>query len=99
LHRLGSMEVPKGSSSNLPPLAPAVVDQLSASANVWALASHLYWGIWAIIQVECSDMRAVVCVPILLCVCHRIADVQLLCRSRVSLASALLWCGPRRVKG
>jgi hypothetical protein len=56
LHRLGSMEVPTGSSSSssssLPPLAPATLDELSASANVWALASHLYWGIWAIIQVR-----------------------------------------------
>lgn len=52
VHRLGSMEVPT-CSNELPPLQPAVVDQLSASANVWALASHLYWGIWAIIQVRC----------------------------------------------
>lgn len=55
LHRLGSMQVPSGassSSSSLPPLAAATLDELSASANVWALASHLYWGIWAIIQVR-----------------------------------------------
>jgi hypothetical protein len=50
LHRLGSLEV-ASSSGDLQPLAPEVLDQLSASANVWALASHLYWGIWAIIQV------------------------------------------------
>lgn len=57
LHRLGSMEVPKGSDSSLQPLAPAVVDHLSASANVWALASHLYWGIWAIIQVGAAGWK------------------------------------------
>jgi len=55
LHRLGRMELPGGSSSSsgeVTPLSAAVVDQLSASVNVWALASHLYWGIWAIIQVS-----------------------------------------------
>lgn len=63
LHRLGSMEVPSGtsgsSSSSLPPLAPATLEELSASANVWALSSHLYWGIWAIIQVRCLQVAAV----------------------------------------
>lgn len=62
LHRLGSMEVPSGtsgSSSSLPPLAPATLDEMSASANVWALASHLYWGIWAIIQVRGLQVAAV----------------------------------------
>jgi ethanolamine kinase len=33
-----------------PPVHPEVLDRLSAEANVWALASHLYWGVWAIIQ-------------------------------------------------
>lgn len=32
------------------PVAPDTLDRLSAEANAWALASHLYWGIWAIIQ-------------------------------------------------
>lgn len=40
--------------SNAAQLSPAELDKLSASANVWALASHLYWGIWAIIQVGSS---------------------------------------------
>jgi hypothetical protein len=33
-----------------PPVDPEVLDRLSAEANAWALASHLYWGVWAIIQ-------------------------------------------------
>lgn len=39
-----------GSAAANVPLQPEVLDQLSAEANVWALASHLYWGIWALIQ-------------------------------------------------
>jgi hypothetical protein len=39
------------SGGALQPLSPEVLDQLCAGVNVWALASHLYWGIWAIIQV------------------------------------------------
>jgi hypothetical protein len=33
-----------------PPVDPGVLEKLSAEANAWALASHLYWGVWAIIQ-------------------------------------------------
>lgn len=44
-----------GGSAEAAPLPASVMDQLSASANVWALASHLYWGIWAIIQVSCHS--------------------------------------------
>ncbi len=43
-------------------LEPARVDALCAEANVFALASHLYWGVWAIVQA-----RPVVC----LLVCFR----------------------------
>ena len=33
------------------------VDALVVEANVFALASHLYWGIWALIQAKCVRMR------------------------------------------
>lgn len=32
------------------PIEPQLLDRLVAEANVWALASHLYWGIWALVQ-------------------------------------------------
>jgi hypothetical protein len=53
LHRLGSLEGPEaaGDPGSVPPLPAEQLERLSASANVWALASHLYWGIWAIVQV------------------------------------------------
>jgi hypothetical protein len=51
LQRLGSLEVAARSEAELPRLPAAQLDRLSAAANVWALASHLYWGIWAIVQV------------------------------------------------
>eukprot|EP00878_Enallax_costatus_P046645 GHUV01056890.1.p1 GENE.GHUV01056890.1~~GHUV01056890.1.p1 ORF type:complete len:271 (+),score=63.88 GHUV01056890.1:192-1004(+) len=38
------------------PLPSDQLDRLSAEANVWALASHLYWGIWALIQACHSPM-------------------------------------------
>lgn len=31
----------------------AALSKLSAEANIWALASHAYWGVWALIQVRC----------------------------------------------
>lgn len=34
------------------------VDALVIEANVFALASHLYWGIWALIQAKCVHARA-----------------------------------------
>jgi hypothetical protein len=76
VHRLGSMEVrsSSASSSELPPLPADVVDRLSASANVWALASHLYWGIWAIIQVRGAHLAGTIMVP----------SVQVLCLVRQS---------------
>ncbi|WIA15359.1 hypothetical protein OEZ85_002023 [Tetradesmus obliquus] len=37
-------------AAELPPVDPEVLDRLSAEANVWALAAHIYWGVWAIIQ-------------------------------------------------
>lgn len=43
-----------GSSGRAEPAAswlPPVLQRLSAEANIWALASHAYWGVWALIQV------------------------------------------------
>jgi ethanolamine kinase len=37
--------------------SPAV-DALVIEANVFSLASHLYWGIWALIQAKCAPPRA-----------------------------------------
>lgn len=39
----------------------AALSKLSAEANIWALASHAYWGVWALIQVRharpcCMDL-------------------------------------------
>eukprot|EP00967_Tisochrysis_lutea_P101452 scaffold152243_cov19-Tisochrysis_lutea.AAC.1 len=31
-----------------------MLDRLSAEANLFALASHAYWGIWALIQARCA---------------------------------------------
>eukprot|EP00879_Flechtneria_rotunda_P021600 GHRR01022767.1.p1 GENE.GHRR01022767.1~~GHRR01022767.1.p1 ORF type:complete len:323 (+),score=84.31 GHRR01022767.1:302-1270(+) len=39
-----------GGSSEVPPLDAEQLHRLSAEANVWSLASHLYWGVWAVIQ-------------------------------------------------
>ncbi|KAJ3349135.1 hypothetical protein HDU83_000756 [Entophlyctis luteolus] len=33
-----------------------MVDKLYAEVNKYALASHLYWGIWALVQAEISDL-------------------------------------------
>ena len=32
------------------PLSPEQLAKLSAEANLFALASHAYWGIWALVQ-------------------------------------------------
>jgi hypothetical protein len=71
VHRFGSMEVCSSSASSgeLPPLPADVVDRLSASANVWALASHLYWGIWAIIQVRGAPLAGTIMVPFVQVLC------------------------------
>lgn len=42
---------PSSDSTPTAQLTPEQLDQLSAEANVWALASHIFWGVWAIIQV------------------------------------------------
>lgn len=41
---------PQQQPAEPPPLEPGQLERLSAEANAWALASHLYWGIWALIQ-------------------------------------------------
>jgi ethanolamine kinase len=45
-----SPESEAAAAAEPPTVDPEVLDRLSAEANVWALASHLYWGVWAIIQ-------------------------------------------------
>ena len=47
------------SSSSRPPrvqLSPEQLERLAAEVNVFALASHMYWGVWAIIQARYSPI-------------------------------------------
>eukprot|EP00775_Hariotina_reticulata_P008598 gene8598-8780_t len=47
---------PSSDSTQTAQLTPEQLDQLSAEANVWALASHIFWGVWAIIQARYSPI-------------------------------------------
>jgi hypothetical protein len=46
----GTTSDPAAAAAEPLPVSAEALDRLSAEANVWALASHLYWGVWAIIQ-------------------------------------------------
>lgn len=52
---------PQAGLAALPPAPPVqlsdeVLDRLVAEANVYALASHLYWGVWALVQARYSTV-------------------------------------------
>lgn len=37
-------------------LAPRQLDRLCAEADLFALASHIYWGVWAVVQARYSPI-------------------------------------------
>lgn len=52
---------PQAGLAALPPPPPVelsdeMLDRLVAEANVYALASHLYWGVWALVQARYSTV-------------------------------------------
>jgi ethanolamine kinase len=57
-HYLADPTSTSGSSSSPPrvDLSPEQLERLSAEVNVFALASHMYWGVWAIIQARYSPI-------------------------------------------
>ncbi|TPX74555.1 hypothetical protein CcCBS67573_g04174 [Chytriomyces confervae] len=48
------LETANGSESS--PVTEEQVSMLYAEVNKYALAAHLYWGIWALVQAEISDL-------------------------------------------
>ena len=38
------------------PLTASELDALTAEADVYALASHIYWGVWAVVQARYSPI-------------------------------------------
>jgi ethanolamine kinase len=61
-------------------VAPAALDALQLEANVFALASHLYWAVWALIQAKCVTWHVwQPCVR----VCVACAEARRACRCAV----------------
>lgn len=45
-----------GRGGRAAPLSDHQLEKLCAEADVFALASHLYWGIWAVVQARYSPI-------------------------------------------